>query len=103
MASINIHYPLRPCYVPNCRKVRNPEKGLFHCWSHESEVIPPSPLMGGHNGGVVAGVVGIVELEDGSIIKVYPTDIRFCDNEFDNYAFPEKHDEKGVAENGSQT
>lgn len=36
---------LRPC---KC----NGENYLFHCWEHSSEIVEPSPLMGGHCGGV---------------------------------------------------
>lgn len=68
---------LRPCVV----KIEAGEtRGLFHCWEHISEIIEPSPLKGGHSGGVVSATVGLVELDDGSINKFYPTAIRFVDN-----------------------
>lgn len=73
---------LRPCII----KIEVGEvRGIFHCWEHISEIIEPSPLKGGHSGGVVAATVGLVELDDGSIIKVYPTSIRFVDNKVIQY------------------
>lgn len=53
------------------------EKGYFHCWSNKSEVIPPSPTIGGRSGGVISYTVGIVELDSGEVIEVYPTQIKF--------------------------
>ena len=89
MANIDIHYPLRPCYMTRSFREGTKVKALFHCWVHESNVIPPSPLKGGHAGGVVATTLGLVELEDGSVVKVYPEDIQFLDSKFDEYSFPE--------------
>lgn len=53
--------------------------GYFHCWEQYSTVIEPSPLIGGHPGGTISQVYGIVEFPDG-IHKVIPTDIVFCDD-----------------------
>ena len=64
---------LIPCL---CGK-EDPVKALFHCWSHESEIVAPSVCVGGHGGGVVAGTVAIVELENGQIEKRFPEQIRF--------------------------
>lgn len=89
MASINIHYPLRPCYVFRDGGDYKKEKALFHCWCYESEVVAPSPFNGGHPGGTVSATTGIVELEDGSVCQVYPRHIQFLDRKFDEYAFPE--------------
>lgn len=86
---------LRPCYVTKYKSdTKKPwmiEKdgttnALFHCWEHISEVIAPSPLAGGHSGGVVSGILGIVEFSNGSIGKVKPEDITFIDNKFEEYA-----------------
>lgn len=52
-------------------------RGYFHDWSLESEIVQPSYLKGGHQGGVVCTTLGIVELEDGKVIKVRPERIRF--------------------------
>ncbi len=66
---------LRPCFVQG---VEGKEvKHLFHCWSQVSEIVPPSNLVGGHNGGVVAETFAIVEAKDGRIIRVRPEKIRF--------------------------
>lgn len=70
----------RPCVVDG-------RKALFHTWEHWSEIIPPSPMVGGHAGGVIQGGCGIVEYEDGQIEKVYPQQIRFTDNIFKDYCF----------------
>ena len=74
----------RPCFV-------NGQKAMFHCWRHASQVISPSPLFGGHPGGVVSETYGIVEYEDGSIAAyVEPGSIRFADGGgFDEIAFSE--------------
>lgn len=54
--------------------------GYFHTWEQYSEIIPPSLLKGGHSGGVVAGVFGIVEFPEG-IERVDPVKIKFVDQE----------------------
>lgn len=79
----------RPCVV-------NGEiKAIFHCWENRSEIIPPSLALGGHNGGVVSRVIGIVEIEDGQILRVTdPTAIRFTDNIFSEYCFDESAKEE---------
>ena len=99
MAGLYIEQSLRPCYVMTYKsdpKQRGrlikdrEEKALFHCWEQTSDVIGPSPMVGGHSGGVIAGVVAIVEREDGRVGRVRPEDIRFCDNKFQEYAFEEE-------------
>lgn len=69
---------LRPCIV------NNEKRALFHKWEHCSEIIPPSPLAGGHNGGVLEYDVAIVEYEDGTIREVMPKYIRFVREEETN-------------------
>ena len=69
----NIRWRTRDCEVDG-------RYGHFHMWEQYSEVIPPSPLIGGHSGGVVAGVFGIVEFEAG-VERVDPTKISFTDQE----------------------
>lgn len=64
-------------------------KALFHCWSHRSELCDASPMIGGHPGGQVSGTFAIVEYEDGTVHEVEPKNIRFVDNTFCEYAFPE--------------
>lgn len=63
---------LRPCIV-------NGEKALFHRWSDKAEVIPPSPMIGGHPGGQLAQTVAIIEYDDGSVHEAYPSEVRFLD------------------------
>lgn len=69
---IKIVSPYRPCLAKG-------KKALFHCWEHRSEVVPPSPLRGGHSGGQISGTLAIVEFEDGSVDTVYPQNVTFLD------------------------
>lgn len=73
---------LRPC---KC----NGENYLFHCWEHFSEIVEPSPLVGGHCGGVVGCTFGIVEDENGKVFRVPVYEITFTDNKFREYCFVE--------------
>lgn len=73
---------LRPCLVKG-------EKGLFHEWEQFQEIIPPSPLVGGHNGGVIGRTLGLVEFENGEIRRIEPTMIKFTDTNFTEYCFEE--------------
>lgn len=88
MAGLYVEPKLRPCYIIfKCEKI----KALFHCWDHVSNVITPSPMVGGHPGGVIAYTTAIVELEDGKIMtNVSPESIQFVDNPFQEYAWEEK-------------
>lgn len=49
----------------------------FHGFYQESNVIPPSPLVGGHSGGVIAYPVAIIEDEKGNVMEVEATSIQF--------------------------
>lgn len=76
----------RPCLVKrDCDKGgkerKEVVKALFHCWVYKFEVVPPSPMLGGHSGGVVSGVLGLVENEDGTIDQIYPSRIKFLDTQ----------------------
>ena len=73
MAGMNfeIKYELRLCEVDG-------EVGYFHIWEQWSNVVDASPLRGGHPGGVVAQVFGIVEFKD-RVERVSPNRIKFCD------------------------
>lgn len=64
---------LRSCWY------RGTKPALFHCWVAVSEIVAPSPMLGGHGGGVVSGVVALLELEDGSVVKAAPEEIAFAD------------------------
>lgn len=56
----------------------NGELGYFHIFEQWSDVIDASPLQGGHPGGQISRVYGIVEFKD-RVAKVDPTKIKFCD------------------------
>lgn len=96
MANLCLEPSLRPCYVT--RYEADPKKpwhvektgtvnALFHCWEQHSYIVPPSMMTGGHNGGVVSGILGIVEFANGSIAQVKPEDIVFIDNKHEEYCW----------------
>lgn len=58
---------------------------LFHCWEHYSEIIEPSPMIGGHTGGVIGCVFGIIEDENGKVFRVPAYEITFTDNKLKEY------------------
>lgn len=82
---------LRPCII--YEKFES-KKALFHRWSTQAQVIPPSPFVGGHTGGQIYNTYGIVELEDGTVIEVPPQQIRFLDNSHEEFAWPDTKDFK---------
>lgn len=86
MANLNreiiIKAELRPCIVKD-------RKALFHKWSDKSEIIAPSPMVGGHNGGVLKYTVAIIEYEDGVVTECYPYEVKFVDRKFKEYCFSE--------------
>lgn len=77
---ISIRGDLRPCIVIN-------RKALFHKWSDKSKIVEPSPMIGGHNGGVLKYTVGIIEYEDGTVTECYPYEIKFVDGKVKEYCF----------------
>ena len=89
MASAFPMFKFRPCLVKG-------EKGLFHCWYNVSEIVAPSLMAGGHSGGVLTGVMALVEYEDGFVRKTYPGDIQFLDNPFADYDFSIKEEKSHV-------
>lgn len=54
------------------------EIGYFHCWEHRADVVDASPMIGGHPGGQISYILGIVEFSDG-VKRVDPTFIKFSD------------------------
>lgn len=64
---------LRKCIIKEERK------GYFHGWFQRSEVAAPNSFIGGHSGGQLQDVIGLVELEDGRMTEVIPFDLRFTD------------------------
>ena len=87
---MEIKRELRPCIL------NGKGKALFHMWEERSEILAPSLMVGGHAGGVLKNVAGIVELEDGQIIRVNHTSIRFLDNKFQEYVFADMAAEQEV-------
>lgn len=81
LSNIEIKPELRPCLV-------NGKKALFHRWEEYSTVIEPSIMVGGHNGGEIKLVYGIIEDEKGQVGRVHPTAIQFTDNKIQDYVFP---------------
>lgn len=88
MAGIYVETKLRPCHVRV--KGGTIKRALFHGWDFISEVVEPSPMIGGHPGGTVTYTRAIVELESGHITTVMPESIKFLDNKFDEYCWDEK-------------
>ena len=52
-------------------------KAFFHCWEQYSQIVEPAILKGGHSGGQISMVFGIVEFEDGSVNRIHPHEIKF--------------------------
>lgn len=76
MVGIQIENRLRPCYISIESKK---EKALFHSWTCDGV-------------GFIPHITGIVELENGRVIEVIPSNITFCTGMFNDYCW----DEKGV-------
>lgn len=70
----------RPCIVKG-------RKALFHRWEDKSEI--HYATMRGTISGVIKGTLAIIEYEDGVVTECYPYEVKFCDNKFGEYAFPE--------------
>lgn len=68
---MNLEWEKRLCKVDG-------ELGYFHTWEQWSDVVEPSIMRGGHPGGSVSRVYGIVEFKDG-VRRVDPYQIKFCD------------------------
>lgn len=61
----------------NIKCIFRKEVYTFHGFYQESNVIPPSPLVGGHSGGVIAYPVAIIEDKKGELMEVEATSIQF--------------------------
>lgn len=79
--NIEIVVNLRPCLVSG-------EKALFHRWVDQAYIVHPSPLKGGHPGGQVWNVYGLVELENGQVMEVPACNIQFVDDPCKELAWP---------------
>lgn len=84
---ITLETEKRPCIAKG-------RAALFHRWIERSEVVEPSPLLGGHNGGVVTWTAALVEYEDGTVGEVLPQNIKFLDPPHGEYDFTEREDTK---------
>lgn len=71
----------------------NDKYGYFHTWEHFSQPIEASIMIGGHPGGVVSYITGIVEFSDGSVRRVDPTRIIFVDDENETLKYFENKEE----------
>ncbi|MDB1935121.1 MULTISPECIES: hypothetical protein [Clostridium] len=80
---MKIEFDLRPCKVGD-------RKALFHKWSDKTRIVEPSPMIGGHQGGVLKYTVGIVEFENGQVGECLPYEIKFIDDEIKDYCFKEE-------------
>ena len=67
----------RPCVI---KETNGKQKCLFHRWSQESWIVPPSLLKGGHTGGTVSTIMAVMEFEDGSVRLIKPNAFKFCDS-----------------------
>lgn len=56
----------------------------FHGFYQESNVIPPSPLVGGHGGGVIAYPVAIIEDTKGNVTEAAAISIKFIEEKDDD-------------------
>lgn len=88
-ADITIRQDVRPCTI-------NGIKALWHRWVNVSRIVPPSNLRGGHNGGVIADTLALVEYETGLVRMVEAQKVHFLDSfgKFSEYDFsdPPKED-----------
>lgn len=88
MVTMTIEHELRPCYVVVKRNKK--KKGLFHGWNFVSNVVEPSLMIGGHPGGVISYCTGLVELEDGRVVEVLPTNLIFVKGRFNDYIWDDE-------------
>lgn len=85
LQNIEIKQELRPCMV-------NGRRALFHRWADSARPVAPLGVEVDettqryqlHN------VHGIVEYADGTVARVWPSDIQFIDGDFGAYAWPEE-------------
>lgn len=77
----------RPCMV-------NGRRAFFHRWSDSARPVTPRDMEEDELYGPryqLHSVHGIVEYEDGTVQRVWPSDIRFVDGgDFADYAWPEE-------------
>ena len=83
MMEIKIKPELRPCII-NGKK-----KGLFHCWEQYTKPIAIVEAAGMNPAGQISYIAGIVEIEDGHVIRIHQSEIQFVDNKLAEYDFTE--------------
>lgn len=81
---VEVKQELRPCMV-------NGRRALFHRWADGARPVTPRGVEADETTQryQLYNVHGIVEYEDGEVARVWPSDIRFIDSDFDQYAWPE--------------
>ncbi|MBQ9211120.1 MAG: hypothetical protein IJ153_05405 [Clostridia bacterium] len=62
------------CKAPNSRTVEI-ETARFHGFFQGSEIVPPSMMIGGHNGGTLYFPVALVEFADGHFETLRVNDV----------------------------
>ena len=83
-----------PTYIENCRPCFvDGEKALFHGWFEVSQLVCESLIKGGHPAGTVCGVLGLVEMKDGTMREVSSQRIKFVGSEklFDCFDYSEEN------------
>lgn len=80
---------LRPCLV-------NGRRALFHCWSILARAVPPKGMNEEETDERFQYTTtrALVEFEDGTIGRPWPSEIRFVDNVFSGYTWNEPEEPK---------
>ena len=83
-ADFTIRQEVRPCTIGGI-------KAFWHRWVNVRQIVPPSPLRGGHSGGVISDTFALVEYETGLVRMVKPEKVHFLDSykKFAEYDFSE--------------
>lgn len=92
--NVEVENKLRPCYVEKNIKDAKKVKALFHRWVILQEVIGSGLTIGSAPGGQISKCYALIELEDGSMRYIYPSDITFIDHPFTDYSWPEENKEE---------
>lgn len=66
------------------------EKRLFHCWEQYTKAIAIVEAGGMNPAGQISYIAGIVEIEDGRVIRIHQSEIQFVDNKLAEYDFTEE-------------
>lgn len=84
---IEIRPELRLCKVGD-------RLGYFHTWEFHSTPVSASPFVGGAPAGVLSFVMAIVEFSDGTVRRIDPEHLVFCDETNKILALIEKGEEE---------